>query len=117
MRNGARSRVHSGRNPGATGRLRSGGARWRGQDQPWQGRSARGVAVAEPAPGRRPYANVVRMENIRMTYGSVVALRNIDFTVGANEIVGLIGDKGAGQATLVKIRSEERRGGNAGVRT
>jgi simple sugar transport system ATP-binding protein len=51
----------------------------------------------------RDYVHAVRMENVHMAFGNVVALSNIDFEVGANEIVGLIGDNGAGKSTLIKI--------------
>jgi simple sugar transport system ATP-binding protein len=51
----------------------------------------------------RDYVNAVRMENVHMAFGNVVALKNIALEVGANEIVGLIGDNGAGKSTLIKI--------------
>jgi simple sugar transport system ATP-binding protein len=53
--------------------------------------------------GTGRHRHAVRLENVSMAFGNVVALRNIDFAVGANEIVGLIGDNGAGKSTLIKI--------------
>jgi simple sugar transport system ATP-binding protein len=51
----------------------------------------------------RDYVHAVRMESVDMAFGNVVALKSINFEVGANEIVGLIGDNGAGKSTLIKI--------------
>lgn len=48
-----------------------------------------------------PYA--LRMVNIEKYFGLVHALSNINVEVGRNEIVGLIGDNGAGKSTMVKI--------------
>ena len=45
----------------------------------------------------------LRMVNIEKYFGLVRALRNINLEVGRNEIVGLIGDNGAGKSTMVKI--------------
>ena len=45
----------------------------------------------------------LRMVNIEKYFGLVCALKNINFEVGHNEIVGLIGDNGAGKSTMVKI--------------
>ena len=47
--------------------------------------------------------SALRMVNIEKYFGLVCALRNINMEVGANEIVGLIGDNGAGKSTMVKI--------------
>ena len=60
-------------------------------------------AGGDMATGQRGYANAVRMESIQMAFGDVVALKNIDLEVGANEIVGLIGDNGAGKSTLMDL--------------
>jgi simple sugar transport system ATP-binding protein len=49
------------------------------------------------------YRDAVRLEAVSMSFGKVVALRQVDFAVGANEIVGLVGDNGAGKSTLIKI--------------
>ena len=43
------------------------------------------------------------MVNIEKYFGLVCALKNINLQVGRNEIVGLIGDNGAGKSTMVKI--------------
>ncbi len=45
----------------------------------------------------------VRMVHIEKYFGLVCALKDINFQVGHNEIVGLIGDNGAGKSTMVKI--------------
>ncbi len=49
----------------------------------------------------QPYA--LRMVNIEKYFGFVHALSNINLEVASNEIIGLIGDNGAGKSTIVKI--------------
>jgi simple sugar transport system ATP-binding protein len=43
------------------------------------------------------------MVNIEKYFGPVLALKDINLEVGKNEVVGLIGDNGAGKSTIVKI--------------
>jgi simple sugar transport system ATP-binding protein len=47
--------------------------------------------------------HAVRMVNIEKYFGLVCALKHVNLEVGCNEIVGLIGDNGAGKSTIVKI--------------
>lgn len=50
-------------------------------------------------------APLYEVRNISKSYGSVEALSNVSLTIGAGEVVGLVGDNGAGKSTLVKCLS------------
>jgi simple sugar transport system ATP-binding protein len=46
---------------------------------------------------------VIEMRSINKSFGPVRALVNVDLTLGAGEILGLVGDNSAGKSTLMKI--------------
>jgi simple sugar transport system ATP-binding protein len=47
--------------------------------------------------------NLLELQHISKSFEGVRALQDVSLTVGANEIVGLLGDNGAGKSTLIKI--------------
>lgn len=46
---------------------------------------------------------MIEARGITKRYPGVVALENVDFSVGAGEVVGLIGENGAGKSTMIKV--------------
>jgi ABC-type sugar transport system ATPase subunit len=52
-----------------------------------------------------PAKEILRVEGIHKSFGSVVALSGVSLAAYESEIVGLVGDNGAGKSTLVKIIS------------
>ena len=45
----------------------------------------------------------LELRNVSKSFGEVHSLRNIDFKLGQSEVVGLLGDNGAGKSTMIKI--------------
>jgi ABC-2 type transport system ATP-binding protein len=46
---------------------------------------------------------MIKVENLKKSYGAIDALRGVNFEVKGGEIVGLLGPNGAGKSTTIKI--------------
>lgn len=57
------------------------------------------------SPANESAAPRLVMRAISKRFGATVALADVDLTVGAGEVVALVGENGAGKSTLVKILS------------
>lgn len=55
--------------------------------------------------GKHEPVPLVEVRNITKRFGPVTALEGVSFAVGEREIVGMLGDNGAGKSTMVKILS------------
>ncbi|MDQ0996358.1 simple sugar transport system ATP-binding protein [Phyllobacterium ifriqiyense] len=49
--------------------------------------------------------HLLELHNISKSYGALTALRDLSFHVGHSEVVGLLGDNGAGKSTTVNLIS------------
>ena len=59
-----------------------------------------------PAASERDLAGedvILKTEGIAKAFGAIVALRNINLELRRGEVLGLVGDNGAGKSTFVKI--------------
>ena len=48
---------------------------------------------------------VLELRNITLHYGSVEALHDVSIKSYAGEVIGLVGDNGAGKSSLIKVIS------------
>jgi simple sugar transport system ATP-binding protein len=49
--------------------------------------------------------SLLELHDISKTFGALTALRNLSFHIGRSEVVGLLGDNGAGKSTTVNLIS------------
>ncbi|MBW4025211.1 MAG: sugar ABC transporter ATP-binding protein [Proteobacteria bacterium] len=60
------------------------------------------LPLANRTPAGEP---LLSLRHVGRTFGSVVALSNVTFDIRAGEVLGLVGDNGAGKSTIIKIIS------------
>lgn len=58
---------------------------------------------ASPAPQDAQGETILEVEHISKSFGPVQALRDVSLHVQRGEVLGLVGDNGAGKSTVVKI--------------
>ena len=58
---------------------------------------------------RRPAVPLLELHRIGKSYPGVDALRAVSLTVGAGEVLGLVGENGAGKSTLIRLVSGAER--------
>ena len=67
------------------------------------------TTMAQAAQQQRPAADsqvpLFAIRNIAKAYGHVKAVQDVSFGVYPREVVGLLGDNGAGKSTIIKILS------------
>jgi ABC-2 type transport system ATP-binding protein len=56
----------------------------------------------------RVMETVVKVDNLRKTYGSTVAVQDVSFEVGKGEIFGMVGPNGAGKTTTIECLEGQR---------
>src|SRR3954462_15298331 len=61
--------------------------------------------VEHAAPDLHKGETLVEMEGVGKSYGAIRALEGINLRVGAGEVTCVLGDNGAGNATLLKMIS------------
>ncbi|MFN3524658.1 MAG: ATP-binding cassette domain-containing protein, partial [Paracoccus sp. (in: a-proteobacteria)] len=56
------------------------------------------------APGATAHdADILRMRDIRMSFGPVTVLKGVSLSLRRGEILGLLGANGSGKSTLIKV--------------
>ena len=60
-------------------------------------------------------AQIVELEDVHKTYGSVVAVDGVSFEITKGEVFGLLGPNGAGKTTTVEMIEGLRKPLKAGV--
>lgn len=61
------------------------------------------VNFAPPQAEAAHTAPLLELDRVSLAYGPVQAVRDVSFALRAGEVVGLVGDNGAGKSSLVKL--------------
>lgn len=68
-------------------------------------RAGRHLQPSHRAAGCCVMSNLLELHNISKSFGALTALRNLSFHIGEGEVVGLLGDNGAGKSMTVNLIS------------